>query len=230
MLINFFQALKNTGVPVSVKDYLVLLEAVKAGLAFSSVDDFYLLAGTCLVKDEKCFDRFDRAFSAWFKDLESVDDIINALVPKDCLRAQLEKQLSDEQKQKSSLWAAWRSCSKNFANVSRSSKNAIPEVVSGSVPGAPHHLAIAATTRREFASVVRAATEVRRRYGRSVTTKIWMIRSRWGPAASRWLYDGCESSPALAPKKNSIWMTLFTVRPATPGCWISRWCPNAITS
>ena len=100
MLINFFQALKNTGVAVSVKEYLVLLEAVKAGLAFASVDDFYLLARTCLVKDEKYFDRFDRAFSAWFKDLQTVDDIINALVPEDWLRAQLEKHLSDEEKAK----------------------------------------------------------------------------------------------------------------------------------
>jgi uncharacterized protein with von Willebrand factor type A (vWA) domain len=100
VLINFFQALKNTGVAVSVKEYLVLLEAVKAGLAFASVDDFYLLARTCLVKDEKYFDRFDRAFSAWFKDLETVDDIINALVPEDWLRAQFEKHLSDEEKAK----------------------------------------------------------------------------------------------------------------------------------
>ena len=100
MLINFFQTLKNTGIAVSVKEYLVLLEAVKAGLAFASVDDFYLLARTCLVKDEKYFDRFDRAFSAWFKDLETVDDIINALVPKDWLHAQLEKHLSDEEKAK----------------------------------------------------------------------------------------------------------------------------------
>ena len=100
MLINFFQTLKNTGVPVSVKEYLVLLEAVKAGLVVASVDDFYLLARTCLVKDEKHFDRFDRAFSAWFKDLETVDDIITALVPEDWLRAQLEKHLSDEEKAK----------------------------------------------------------------------------------------------------------------------------------
>ncbi len=100
MLINFFQTLKNTGIAVSVKEYLVLLEAVKAHLAFASVDDFYLLARTCLVKDEKYFDRFDRAFSAWFKDLETVDDIINALVPEDWLRAQLEKHLSDEEKAK----------------------------------------------------------------------------------------------------------------------------------
>jgi len=100
VLINFFQTLKNTGVPVSVKEYLVLLEAVKAGLVVASVDDFYLLARTCLVKDEKHFDRFDRAFSAWFKDLETVDDIITALVPEDWLRAQLEKHLSDEEKAK----------------------------------------------------------------------------------------------------------------------------------
>jgi hypothetical protein len=100
VLINFFQTLKNTGIPVSVKEYLVLLEAVKAGLVVASVDGFYLLARTCLVKDEKYFDRFDRAFSAWFKDLETVDDIINALVPEDWLRAQLEKHLSDEEKAK----------------------------------------------------------------------------------------------------------------------------------
>ncbi len=81
MLINFFQTLKKLEIPVSVKEFLVLLEAMQARLAFGSVDDFYLLARSCLVKDEKYFDRFDRAFGAWFKDLESLEDVLNALVP-----------------------------------------------------------------------------------------------------------------------------------------------------
>ena len=87
MLISFFQTLKQSGIPVSVKEYLMLLEALQARLAFASVDDFYLLARACLVKDEKYFDRFDRAFGAWFSEMESIDDIINALIPEDWLRA-----------------------------------------------------------------------------------------------------------------------------------------------
>ncbi|MEK9942964.1 MAG: VWA domain-containing protein [Gammaproteobacteria bacterium] len=100
MLISFFQTLKNTGIPVSVKEYLMLLEALNAKVAFASVDDFYLLSRACLVKDEKYFDRFDRAFGAWFNEMESIDDIISALIPEDWLRAELEKHLTEEEKAK----------------------------------------------------------------------------------------------------------------------------------
>jgi uncharacterized protein len=62
MLINFFYSLKRANVPVSIKELLDLLSAMEANIAFGSVDDFYLLARTCLVKDEKYYDRFDRAF------------------------------------------------------------------------------------------------------------------------------------------------------------------------
>ena len=91
MLISFFQTLKNAGIPVSIKEYLIMLEALNARIAFASVDDFYLLSRTCLVKDEKYFDRFDRAFSAWFSEMESIDDVINALIPEEWLRAAVEK-------------------------------------------------------------------------------------------------------------------------------------------
>ena len=95
MLISFFQTLKNAGIPVSIKEYLIMLEALNARIAFASVDDFYLLSRTCLVKDEKYFDRFDRAFSAWFNEMESIDDVINALIPEEWLRAAVEKYLSE---------------------------------------------------------------------------------------------------------------------------------------
>ena len=98
MLINFFYTLKTAGVPVSIKELLVLLEAMQQHLAFGSIDDFYVLARTCLVKDEKYFDRFDQAFGRYFKDMQTVDDIISAIIPDKWLRQEFEKHLTEEEK------------------------------------------------------------------------------------------------------------------------------------
>ncbi|GAB1263313.1 vWA domain-containing protein [Aurantivibrio infirmus] len=100
MLVNFFYGLRNAQLPVSIKELLVLLEALEAHLAFGSIEDFYLLSRTCLVKDEKYFDKFDKAFGAYFKDLENLDDIIEAIIPEDWLRSEFLKDLSDEEKAK----------------------------------------------------------------------------------------------------------------------------------
>jgi uncharacterized protein with von Willebrand factor type A (vWA) domain len=98
MLINFFYTLKNAGVPVSIKELLMLLEAMQQHLVFGSIDDFYVLARTCLVKDEKYFDRFDQAFARYFKDMQTIDDIIAAIIPDEWLRQEFEKHLSEEEK------------------------------------------------------------------------------------------------------------------------------------
>ena len=98
MLIDFFYTLKKTGLPVSIKELLHLLEALQKRLAFCNLDDFYLLARLCLIKDEKYFDRFDKAFALYFNELESVDDILEALIPEDWLRAEFMKHLSAEEK------------------------------------------------------------------------------------------------------------------------------------
>lgn len=98
MLVGFFYSLKNGGVPVSIKELLTLLEALEKNLAFASIDDFYLLSRTCLVKDEKYFDKYDRAFGAYFRDLQTVDDIIQALIPEEWLRQEFEKYLTEEEK------------------------------------------------------------------------------------------------------------------------------------
>ena len=100
MLINFFHYLKRTNVPVSIKELLDLLKAMESNLAFGSMEDFYLLARTCLIKDEKYYDRFDRAFGAFFKNLQNIDDIIEALIPEEWLRKEFEKHLTDEEKAK----------------------------------------------------------------------------------------------------------------------------------
>lgn len=100
MLVNFFYSLRNAELPVSIKELLILLEALESHLAFGSVEDFYLLSRMCLVKDEKYFDKFDKAFGAYFKDLENLDDIIEAIIPEDWLRSEFLKDLSDEDKAK----------------------------------------------------------------------------------------------------------------------------------
>jgi uncharacterized protein with von Willebrand factor type A (vWA) domain len=99
MLVGFFYSLKNGGVPVSIKEFMTLLAAMEKNLAFGSLDEFYLLSRICLVKDEKYFDKFDRAFGAYFRDLQTVDDIIEALIPEDWLRKEFEKHLTEEEKQ-----------------------------------------------------------------------------------------------------------------------------------
>ena len=74
MFANLFTELKQAGVPVSLREYLDLLEATDAGVAGYSVEDFYFLARTALVKDERHLDRFDRVFGHVFKGLEAPGD------------------------------------------------------------------------------------------------------------------------------------------------------------
>ena len=100
MLVNFFQALKDGGVPVTPRELLDLLAAMNKQLVFGSIDDFYNLSRAVMVKDEKYYDRFDRAFGLHFRDLEGVDDVIEALIPDDWLRSEFVKQLSEEDKAK----------------------------------------------------------------------------------------------------------------------------------
>ena len=103
MLIDFFYTLRAAKLPVSVKEFLMLLDALKANVVgpsnpdACSMDDFYYLARTALVKDEKHFDKFDRAFAAYFKGANSIADFTQP-IPADWLRQELERLLSEEQK------------------------------------------------------------------------------------------------------------------------------------
>ena len=99
MLINFFHGLKDAGVPVTTRELLDLMEGLKQHIVFASMDEFYYFSRTCMVKDEKYFDRFDRAFGLHFKELEALDDIIEALIPDDWLRSEFMKNLTDEEKE-----------------------------------------------------------------------------------------------------------------------------------
>ncbi len=99
MLIDFFLHLKERKLPVSTKEFLTLLEAVQAGLAGHSMEDFYFLARTSLVKDEAHFDRFDQAFGEYFKGVEAIPGL-EVDLPAEWLKAMMQKHLSPEEKAK----------------------------------------------------------------------------------------------------------------------------------
>ena len=97
MLVDFFLTLKSAKIPVSIKEYLLLLEGLKKRVIEPSIDDFYYLSRTTLVKDEQNFDKFDRAFSAYFKGLDSIF-MTKTEIPADWLLKKLQRELSDEEK------------------------------------------------------------------------------------------------------------------------------------
>jgi uncharacterized protein with von Willebrand factor type A (vWA) domain len=106
MLIDFFFTLKQFTVPVSIKEFLVLVEALQRHVAYCSVDDFYYLARTCLVKDEKHFDKYDRAFGKYFKGILAIDGIV-AEIPEEWLRYMAEKYLTEEDKKLIEALGGW---------------------------------------------------------------------------------------------------------------------------
>ena len=113
MLIDFFYTLRSAKLPVSVHELLSLLEALQAGVVGPKsggegawkIDDFYFLSRAVMVKDEKHYDKFDRAFGAYFKGVEMVADFTRD-IPLEWLRKNLELQLSPEEKAKIDKMAA----------------------------------------------------------------------------------------------------------------------------
>jgi uncharacterized protein with von Willebrand factor type A (vWA) domain len=107
MLFDFFFTIRKAGVPASVKEFLTLLEALDKGVIFGSVDDFYILSRLCLVKDEAYFDRFDVAFAAYFKGVESIPDALVRDIPAEWLKKLAERWLTDEEKARIEALGGW---------------------------------------------------------------------------------------------------------------------------
>lgn len=97
MLIPFFLNLKEAKVPVSVREFLTLLEALKSGVISPSIDEFYQLSRMTLVKDEQYFDRFDQVFGNYFKNIEQII-AVSPDIPVDWLEKKLQRVLSEEEK------------------------------------------------------------------------------------------------------------------------------------
>jgi len=107
MFQRFFTELRAAHVPVSLKEYLVLVEALEKEAIAPSVEEFYYLSRTALVKDERHLDKFDRVFGHVFKGLDNTVDAANADIPADWLRALTEKFLSDEEKAQIEALGGW---------------------------------------------------------------------------------------------------------------------------
>lgn len=111
MFTGFFYKLKDARVPVSLREYLTLLEAVEKGLAGYSVEDFYYLARSALVKDERHLDKFDRVFSEHFKGVidltDGMDEVEKAEIPEEWLKKLAEKFLTDEEKAEIEALGGW---------------------------------------------------------------------------------------------------------------------------
>jgi uncharacterized protein with von Willebrand factor type A (vWA) domain len=106
VLIDFFLKLKSHKLPVSIKEYLVLLEALDKKVIGSSVDDFYYLSRIALVKDEANFDKFDRAFAEFWQGVETIPGI-EAEIPLEWLLKQVELTLSEEEKKQIEALGGW---------------------------------------------------------------------------------------------------------------------------
>ncbi len=101
MFLTFFYALRQNGIPVSLHEYLSLMEGLRRGLAAFSIDQFYALAKAVFVKHEEQLDRFDLLFGRFFEGLEQLpDDFFTSHIPAEWLRTHLLRELSEEEKER----------------------------------------------------------------------------------------------------------------------------------
>ena len=107
MLIEFFLKLKQGGLPVSVREFLTLLEALEKHVIHGSLDDFYYLSRACMVKDESNYDKFDRVFGAYFKGITAGPGGAEAMIPEEWLKKLVEKNLSEEEKKLIESLGGW---------------------------------------------------------------------------------------------------------------------------
>ena len=107
MLFGFFLTLRAAGLKPGLGEFLALLEALRRHVIMFSLDDFYVLARTILVKDESQFDRYDRAFAAYFKGVDKVFEGFDKAIPEDWLRLEAMKLLSEEERAKIEAMGGW---------------------------------------------------------------------------------------------------------------------------
>jgi hypothetical protein len=107
MFFQFFDELRSARLPVTLKEYLALLDALSSGVIDMKTDEFYYLSRAALVKDERNLDKFDRVFSHVFKGVETLDATEVAQLPEEWLRALTEKFLTEEEKKQIEALGGW---------------------------------------------------------------------------------------------------------------------------
>lgn len=149
--------------PVSVREFLTLLESLKAGVINPSINEFYQLSRMTLVKDEQ---HFDQIFGSYFRSIEQII-ALSPDIPVDWLEKKLQRVLTDEEKAALQKLGVPRPFKSGLRNCSKNKKNGMVAAINGLALAAPHHLVIAAITQRGFELVaIVPAIAPRSKFGR----------------------------------------------------------------
>lgn len=114
MFAKFFLSLKDGDIPVTMREYLTLLDAMKHKIASYDVEDFYYLSRCCLVKDERNFDKFDRVFGTCFEGLEFGQEFLEAEIPEEWLRKIAERVMTPEEMAEIESLGGWDTLMEEF--------------------------------------------------------------------------------------------------------------------
>jgi uncharacterized protein with von Willebrand factor type A (vWA) domain len=156
MFVTFFHELKSAGVPVTLREYLTLVEAMERDLASRRVEEFYYLSRAALIKDERHLDHFDRVFGRVFKGLELLSEGVEADIPAAWLKKLVEKYLTEEEKKEIEALGGLDKLLETLRQRLKEQKGRHPRAAaSGSVPAAPRSSAPTGTTRKASASARR---------------------------------------------------------------------------
>mgnify|MGYP001370981139 FL=1 len=118
MFLKLFNSLKVAGIPVTIREYLDMLKGLDKGICYkNSIEDFYYFSRLCLVKDEKYFDRFDKAFKSFYEMNKEYYLELKNKIPQDWLNDQLKKFFSDEMKLKVKNDKDWKEILKQFEKI-----------------------------------------------------------------------------------------------------------------
>jgi uncharacterized protein with von Willebrand factor type A (vWA) domain len=157
MFLNFLDELRAAGIPASLKEHLILLEALDREVIERTPEDFYYLARATYVKDEGLLDRFDQVFAKVFKGIATTFGTQGADVPADWLRAVAEKFLTPEEMEAIKSLGSWEEIMETLQKRLAATRAA----TNGSAPAAPARPAIPVTTPKACGSVARASTSAR---------------------------------------------------------------------
>jgi uncharacterized protein with von Willebrand factor type A (vWA) domain len=205
MFATFFHELKQAGLPVTLREYLTLIEAMERDLASRRVEDFYYLSRAALVKDERNLDKFDRVFGYVFKGLDMVEPAPGGIIPAEWLKKLTEKYLTEEEKKQIEAMGGLEKLLETLRTRSPSKEVATRAARNGSAPPAPRRSARTATIPKASASArTETAISVRSRSGTSANSRISPATSSWARATSKSRCAGYANSPAPARRTSSI--------------------------
>ena len=115
MFLKLFGSIRNNGVPVTLREYLDLLEGLSKGLCSSNkIEDFYNFSKLCLVKDEKNYDKFDKAFNSFYEENKNIINQVEKKIPESWVLNELKKIFSNKERDKVSNDKDWKDILKEF--------------------------------------------------------------------------------------------------------------------